>query len=80
MATINNIAAYINILIFQSPTASCEPARVDVTTEGNLANVEIKINICGFIGNNPDTYTSKSLGVPGIKNNTNIIISIPAGF
>lgn len=58
------------MLIFQSPTASLSPTNVEIITDGNLANVEIKINFIGFIGNNTATYTNKSFGVPGIKNNT----------
>ena len=56
------------------------PANVEVIIDGNLANVDIKTNLTGFNGNNPAKYTSKSLGVPGIKNKMNIINSIFFGF
>ena len=68
------------MLIFQSPIASLSPANVEVITDGNLANVEININFIGFIGSNPATYTNRSFGVPGIKNNISIISSIFFGF
>ena len=45
-----------------------------------LNNVDININLIGFSGNNPATYTNKSLGVPGIINSIAIIISIFLGF
>lgn len=51
------------MLFFQSPLAKFAPANVDEITEGNLANVDISINLNGFIGNNPAIYTSKSFGV-----------------
>ena len=80
MATINTIDTYSIILIFQSPIAKFSPASVEVITDGNLANVDININLLGFIGNRPDTYTNKSFGVPGNKNNIRSIISIFLGF
>ena len=55
------------------------PANVDDITDGNLANVEISINLSGFNGSNPAIYTIKSFGVPGIKNNINIMNSILLG-
>ena len=54
--------------------------KVDDITEGNLAKVDININLSGFIGNNAAIYTNKSFGVPGIKNNIIIIHSIFLGF
>ena len=78
--TIIKVAAYIIMLNFQSPATKLSPANVDDITDGNLANVEISINLSGFRGSNPAIYTSKSFGVPGIKNNINIIHSIFLGF
>ena len=52
------------------------PAIVDEIIDGNLNNVAISINLLYFIGNSPPIYTNKSFGVPGIKNNNIITISI----
>ena len=80
MPTNKNVMAYIARLIFQSPLIKLSPANVEDTTEGNLAKVDISINLSGFIGNNPAIYTSKSFGVPGTINNIIIIHSIFFGF
>ena len=80
IATAITIIAYKIIPNFQSPTAIFAPAKVYDITDGNLANVDISMNLDGFIGNNPAIYTNRSLGVPGNKNSINIIISIFLGF
>src|SRR5690625_225407 len=74
------IAKYIIILIFQFPVAMFAPANVEDIIDGVLASVDIIINLTGCTGNKPDIYTSKSLGVPGNRNNINIIFSILFGF
>lgn len=79
-ATATTITPYNKIPNFQSPTAIFAPANVDDITDGNLASVDITINLVGFIGNSPAMYTNKSFGVPGNKNSINIIISIFLGF
>ena len=74
------VIAYASKLIFQSPFAKFAPTIVEDITDGNLANVEIHINLIGFNGNNPAIYTNKSFGVPGNINNMTMIISIFLGF
>ena len=66
----------ICIFPFTIPT----PAIVDDITDGNLANVDINMNLSGFIGSKPPIYTNKSFGVPGIKNSIIIISSTFLGF
>lgn len=51
------------------------PAIVEEMIDGNLAKVEISKNLSGFIGNSPPIYTSRSFGVPGIKNSKNKTVS-----
>ncbi len=75
-----NVTAYAAILNFILPSTIPAPAIVDDITDGNLANVDIKINLNGFIGSKPPIYTNKSLGVPGIKNSIIKIISTFFGF
>ena len=74
--TIVKVIAYAISPIFKSPFAIFAPAIVDEITEGNLANVDISMNLIGFSGNKPATYTNKSYGVPGIINSIAIISSI----
>ena len=73
-ATIN-VTKYINKLNFQFPLEIFAPTIVEVITEGNLAKVEININLDGFIGKSPPIYTNKSFGVAGRKNRINKINS-----
>ena len=80
IAVIRNVTPYAITLVFIFPTTMLEPAMVDDITDGNLANVEISINLNGFIGSSPPIYTNKSFGVPGIKNSIIIIISTFLGF
>ena len=75
-----NVTTYAIIDTCMFPLNIFSPAIVDEITDGSLANVDIKTNRYGFIGKSPAMYTNKSFGVPGIKNNINIIHSIFLGF
>ena len=53
IAVIINVTTYEIMLIFIFPFTIPAPATVDEITEGNLANVDISINLNGFIGSKP---------------------------
>ena len=80
MPVIINVTKSTIALISHFPTDILAPASVDEITDGNLTNVDININLIGFIGNKPPKYTIKSFGVPGMKNNIQTKISIVLVF
>ena len=49
---IKNVAIYTIILNLILPFKILAPLNVDVITDGNLANVDIMMNLTGFIGSN----------------------------
>ena len=73
--TINSLTNFSGA-ICHFPCNSLFPAIVDDIIDGNLSSVAIAKNLDAFIGNNPPIYTNKSFGVPGIKNNNAITVSI----
>ena len=69
------VAAKIISVVIKSPEISEEPAKVEVKMEGSLAAVEIRKKRTGRICSSPAAQVSRSLGVPGIKNNRKEISS-----
>jgi hypothetical protein len=73
----NNILAITETMIAMRYWLDCisAPIKEDPSIAGKRAKVMIMKNRTGLIGVSPAIYTRMSLGMPGIRNKRNIVVS-----